>query len=155
MDTQDTNISQNEEKLEENKSVPTAETLNSDSEVTSTTTDTQAEVPVAEEVATPNIPDAAETENQTEDAINLAPQNKEEVLNRMKEIAENTEHLDKQEVDALKQAFYKFHHNEQEEAKLKFIENGGKEEDFHPEQDPLEPEFKDAMAKIKVQRNVR
>ena len=154
MDTQDTNISQNEEKLEENKSVPTAETLNSDSEVTSTTTDTQAEVPVAEEVATPNIPDAAETENQTEDAINLAPQNKEEVLNRMKEIAENTEHLDKQEVDALKQAFYKFHHNEQEEAKLKFIENGGKEEDFHPEQDPLEPEFKDAMAKIKVQRNV-
>jgi hypothetical protein len=77
---------------------------------------------------------------------------KEEVINRLKEITESDKPLDKLEVDSLKQSFYKIHHVEQENEKLKFMEDGGKEEDFHPEPDPLEPQFKEYMEKIKVMR---
>lgn len=76
-----------------------------------------------------------------------------EVIARLKEISEGECQVNKQELDALKQAFYKIHMNNVEEAKKKFIEDGGAEADFVPKMDEREGEFKDIMTVIKDKRN--
>ena len=48
-------------------------------------------------------------------------QTKSEVIQRLKEINENMSETDKQEVDQLKQTFYKLHKAEQEAARNAFI----------------------------------
>lgn len=53
----------------------------------------------------------------------------------------------------MKQAFYKLHNAEQEGLKNQFIENGGAAEDFVPQADPVEEEFKNIMSVIKEKRN--
>lgn len=80
-------------------------------------------------------------------------QTKSEVIQRLKEINENMSETDKQEVDQLKQTFYKLHKAEQEAARKAFIESGGKPEDFSPASDPDEKEFKEVMKSIKEKRN--
>lgn len=78
---------------------------------------------------------------------------KEEVIQRLKEIDEDACNADKQEIDALKQNFYKLHKAEQEAARKAFIEGGGKAEEFTPTPDPQEAEFKQVMGSIKEKRN--
>ena len=78
---------------------------------------------------------------------------KEEILNRLKEIENDVESASRVEIDGLKQAFYKIHVSEAEEAKQQFIANGGAEADFLPTPDPLEEEFKQLMSAIKEKRN--
>jgi pterin-4a-carbinolamine dehydratase len=79
--------------------------------------------------------------------------NNDEVIARLKEISEGDCQVSKQEIDALKQAFYKIHMVDVEEAKKKFMEDGGAEADFMPMPDSRESEFKDIMAKIKAKRS--
>lgn len=79
--------------------------------------------------------------------------NNDEVIARLKEISEGNCSVGKQEIDALKQAFYKIHAAEVEEAKKKFIEDGGIETDFVPVSDSREDEFKEIMNLIKEKRN--
>lgn len=78
---------------------------------------------------------------------------KEDILNRLKEIENDVESASRVEIDGLKQAFYKIHVSEVEEAKQQFIANGGAEADFLPTPDPLEEEFKQLMSAIKEKRN--
>lgn len=61
----------------------------------------------------------------------------------------DAENANKQEIDNLKQSFYKLHNAELEAAKKQFTDNGGAEEDFVPEEDPVEVEFKRLMGVIK------
>jgi len=77
---------------------------------------------------------------------------KEEVVNRVKEIAQSEELAEKQELDLLKQLFYKFHNTEIQEARNAFIESGGEPEKFEPQIDPLEPEFRASMQLIRDRR---
>ena len=77
---------------------------------------------------------------------------KEEVVNRVKEIAQSEELCEKQELDLLKQLFYKFHNTEIQEARNAFIEGGGEPEKFEPQIDPLEPEFRASMQLIRDRR---
>ena len=89
--------------------------------------------------------------------INAAPAvpvytTKEEVVNRVKEIAQSEELAEKQELDLLKQLFYKFHNNDIQEARNAFIEGGGEPEKFEPQIDPLEPEFRASMQLIRDRR---
>lgn len=77
---------------------------------------------------------------------------KEEVVNRVKEIAQSGEAGDKQEVDLLKQLFYKFHNAEITEARQAFIDGGGEPEKFEPQIDPLEPEFRASMQLLRDRR---
>lgn len=77
---------------------------------------------------------------------------KEEVVNRIKEIAQSEELAEKQELDLLKQLFYKFHNNDIQEARNAFIEGGGEPEKFEPQIDPLEPEFRASMQLIRDRR---
>ena len=127
MDTQDTNLPLEEGKLEEEKNVP---------EVS--------------EVVTEETPEET-TEVNMSAAANL--QSKQEVIERLKELSANAESTHKQELDSLKQTFYKLHKIEQESAKKKFIEEGGTEESFVPAADTYEAEFKSIMAAIKEKRS--
>lgn len=77
---------------------------------------------------------------------------KEELLNRLKEIAADVENATKTDIDGLKQTFYKLHNAETEAKKKEFIENGGNAEDYVIPTDRWEEEFKRIMSVIKEKR---
>lgn len=94
------------------------------------------------------------TVEQTTDNVKYEPkQSKEEVIQRLKEINENICEAEKQEIDFLKQTFYKLHKSEQEANRRAFIEQGGDENSFVPDAEPLEAELKSVLAEIKEKRN--
>ena len=105
--------------------------------------------------AAPEAP--AEPEVQVEPEAQAEPEvpvytTKEEVVNRVKEIAQSGETGEKQELDLLKQLFYKFHNAEIQEARQAFIDGGGEPEKFEPQIDPIEPEFRASMQLIRDRR---
>ena len=94
------------------------------------------------------------TVEQTTDNVKYEPkQTKEEVILRLKEINNNACEADKQEIDLLKQTFYKLHKAEQEANRKAFIESGGDADSFVPTTDPLEADLKSVLAEIKEKRN--
>ena len=127
MDAHDTNLPLNQGELEEEKKTV---------EVSEAITETPAEDVTAEVQ-----PEAAPK-----------PATKEDVLNQLKELAQDAENANKQEIDNLKQSFYKLHNAELEAAKVQFTDNGGNIEDFVAEEDPTEEEFKRLMGVIKEKR---
>ena len=79
-------------------------------------------------------------------------QNKQEVLERVREIAQSDEAPQKDEVDYLKTVFYKLHTAERE-AKLKdYIANGGNTDTYQIVPDETEEAFKAEMSIIKERR---
>lgn len=89
-----------------------------------------------------------------EEEKKTAPQKstKEDILNRLQEIAADVENVAKAEIDGLKQMFYKLHNAEIEASKKQFIENGGTAENFIIPTDSREEEFKRIMSVIKEKR---
>lgn len=85
-------------------------------------------------------------------AVEEPKQTKESILDRLKEVAKDAEAVSKQELDSLKQAFYKLRNAELEAAKKLFIEEGGTEETFVAPVDELESLFKSTMGAIKEKR---
>ena len=77
---------------------------------------------------------------------------KEEVVARARQIVETGEASDKQELDLLKQLFYKFHNAEAVKAREEHFAAGGTEEDFQPPVDTQEPVFRAAMQTIRERR---
>lgn len=92
------------------------------------------------------------TSDPVKETVPTTPQSKEEVVTRVKEIAQNGETVEKQELDLLKLLFYKYHNAEIQEAHRAFIEAGGEADKFVPQIDPLEPEFRAAMQTIREKR---
>lgn len=78
---------------------------------------------------------------------------KEEVIQRLKEIDADICNADKQEIDLLKQTFYKLHKAEQDVNRKLFVENGGDADSFVPQPDPMEEELRSIMSSIKEKRN--
>ncbi|WP_418696708.1 DUF349 domain-containing protein [Bacteroides sp.] len=116
-------------------------------------------VELEEEKKAAEVSEPAITETPTENVTSEKPAEpvqkftKEEILAKLKEVAADVENIAKPEIDSLKQAFYKIHNAEQEAAKKLFIENGGAAEDFVPQTDSVEEEFKDIMTVIREKRN--
>ena len=117
-------------------------------------------VELEEEKKTVEVSEPATTETPAEEALtiekpaeSLQKITKEEILAKLKGVITNVENAAKSEIDGLKQAFYKLHNAEQEVAKKQFIENGGVAEDFIPQADALEEEFKNIMSVIKEKRS--
>ena len=117
-----------------------------------------AEVTAAED---PAAEDQATVDNAAAQAENPAPEeevqmplftNKEEVLARAQEIAGSEEGSDRQELDTLKQLFYKFRKAELMAERTAFIEAGGEADAFMPQLDPTEETFKQAMQTIRQRR---
>lgn len=77
---------------------------------------------------------------------------KEQVLQRVKEIAQSEEQPQKEEVEYLKTTFYKLHFAEKEAQQKAFIENGGDPEAFVYTPDETEQAFKAEMTIIKEKR---
>ena len=96
--------------------------------------------------------DTADMENEKAATYELKS-SKAEVIERLKELAQDIEHADKAELDFLKQNFYKLHKAETDAARKAFVENGGTEEDFVPAPDPDEETYKEVMKDIKEKRN--
>lgn len=128
MDSHDTNQPLKQGELEEEKKAV---------EVSEEITETPAEETIVEKP--------------TENASKLST--KEEVLLRLKEVAQDAENANKQELDGLKKTFYKIHNAEIEAAKKTFVENGGAEEEFIAQPSGVEEEFKSLMAAIKEKRS--
>lgn len=80
-------------------------------------------------------------------------QNKQEILARAKEIVASEDPIDRAEIESLKQRFYKCHNAEVASARQKFIDEGGQSEDFVPELDAAEPEFRALMQIIRDRRS--
>ena len=111
-----------------------------------------AEEPVAEEPAAEEKPAAAEEPAAEEQPQIPLMRNREEVLARAQAIAEQGEGGDKQELELLKQLYYKYHRIALQEAQQAFVEAGGQAEDFVPEIDTTEEPFKQAMQQIRQRR---
>ncbi len=116
--------------------------------------ETTPAVEVAETVA----PEAEETAQEVEvteaeqHTIEQTFRTKDEVVARVKEIAQSGEAGDRAELNLLKQLFYKFHNAEVQEAFKAFVEAGGEEDKFMPELDQAEPAFREAMQTIRERR---
>ena len=116
-------------------------------------------VELEEEKKTAEVSEPATTETPAEEIVSKKPVEsvlkltKEEILAKLKEVVADVENVAKPEIDGLKQSFYKLHNAEQEAARKLFIENGGAAENFVPQTDSVEEEFKNIMSVIKEKRS--
>ena len=132
--------------------------------------------PAIEQTSEPNVEMVAETqeasveqivENAEMPASEIAPslpeetdasanantlQDKQQVVERLKELVAGEVVPAKAELDLLKVLFYKYHNAELQEAYRAFTEAGGAEGEFQPQMDPLEPEFRVAMQVARERR---
>ena len=152
------------EAAEEVVPVETVETVNETVEVPVV----EAEAPVVEE--TPEVVEEAPAEETpaeevpvvedapvAEETPEAEPQiplmkTKEEVLARAQEIAAQGDGGNKQELELLKQLYYKYHKAEILAAQQAFVDAGGDPETYQPELDPTEEPFKEAMQQIRQSR---
>ncbi len=121
-----------------------------EAQVEETSAQTVENEPVVDAETADNTVNIEETEN-AEPQIPLM-KTKEEVLARAEEIAGQETGGDKQELELLKQLYYKYHRAELVAAQQAFIEAGGEPEAFQPEIDPTEEAFKTAMQRIRQRR---
>lgn len=77
---------------------------------------------------------------------------KQEVLDRLKEIANSDEYPQKSELDLLKTTFYKLHLAEREAQQKEYLDNGGDPEHYQIVPDKLEESLKTEMGIIKEKR---
>lgn len=77
---------------------------------------------------------------------------KQEILERIKEIAHSEAPLVKEEVDHLKTMFYRFHNAEREAQLKEYLENDGDPESYQVSPDECEEAFKAEMGIIKEKR---
>ena len=112
-----------------------------------------------EEKKAAEVSETATTETPAEEIVSEKPVEpvqkltKEEILAKLKEVVADVENVAKPEIDGLKQSFYKLHNAEQDAARKLFIENGGAAENFVPQTDCVEEEFKNIMSVIKEKRS--
>ena len=104
----------------------------------------------AEEPAVEEAP--AEEPAAEEEAEKKVYTTKQEVLDRVKEIAHSEENPQKDEVDLLKTVFYKLHIAEREQQLKEYIDGGGDPDNYVVRPDDLEEMFKAEMNVIKEKR---
>ena len=107
----------------------------------------------SEEPETPEEPQAPEVSEAPE--AQAEPQHyetKEQVVERLRAIQDENDGGDKNELDYLKQVFYRLHKAAQLAARNAFVENGGNPEEWKVEVDVAEENFKAIMASIRQRR---
>ena len=94
-----------------------------------------------------------EPETEAEPVAELQiPDTKEGIIERLKEIAQGEEEINRQEVDALKSHFYRILKTEGEAAYKQYVDDGGAPEAYTPIIDPLEQLFKEEMNIVREKR---
>ena len=94
------------------------------------------------------------TETATEEvAVVTGKLSKEEILEKLTSLVEaTTTDAIRNEVEVLKQTYYKIHRNEVDELKKAFLENGGEEKDFIVPEDETENKLKEVLTIYKEKR---
>ena len=105
---------------------------------------------MAEEV----VMDSIKVESATKEnvCISTGQLSKEEILDKLAHLVETFSETTRNEVEALKQAYYKIHRNEIEESKKIFLEKGGEEQDFVAPEDNCEYKLKKLLTIYKEKR---
>ena len=106
----------------------------------------------AQAVETPETPTEMPAEVSEETPAKAQPQTKEEIINRLKELVHEADKAERAELEQLKQIYYRLHNAEVVAAREAFIAAGGAAEEFQPEADTLEEEFKAQMSLVKEMR---
>ncbi|MDR2628117.1 MAG: DUF349 domain-containing protein [Dysgonamonadaceae bacterium] len=75
------------------------------------------------------------------------------IIDRIKELVVQEVDAVKDEIDTLKQNFYKQRRNETEESKKQFVESGGEESEFQAPKDELEDELKVLLFRFKERKS--
>jgi len=140
--------------MEENKSFSTDSTEDPQVE---TNENVVAEVSAVAEDPTPELPaategDAAATEAETESAQPALPSTKEEVVEALKALARSGEIPARTDLEQLKQLYYRYRNAEVVAAREAFVSAGGVAEEFRPDPDVLEGDFKAEMDYVKELR---
>lgn len=81
-----------------------------------------------------------------------APASKEAVIDRLQVLADHPEQSETEELNLLKQTFYRYIKEDKQKAYNQFVKDGGAAEDFRPEPEPLEEQFKKLMGIVKEHR---
>lgn len=167
--TAEVNVSKTEEaipvEVEENTSDVSKEAVAEVNETITESADdssapTEVEVQAEEEASPAPIEKSGQDEQQASMTDELSEEedekktyeSKEEVLERVKEIATSVDKPDKEEVDFLKSTFYKFHIAEREQRQKEYLEAGGDPEKYQVMPDEKEEIFKAEMQIIKEKR---
>ena len=108
----------------------------------------------APEVTPENTAAEVETTETPEEATAnaIGKLSKEEILEKLAELVNAAAETARNEVESLKQAFYKIHRAEVEESKKTFLEDGGEEKDFVAPEDEAENKLKELLAVYKEKR---
>lgn len=102
---------------------------------------------------TENVPAEVETDESSDANVVAASKlTKEEILDKLTVLVENSVETARSEVEALKQAYYKIRRNEVDELKKAFLENGGEEKDFAAPEDETESKIKDLLTAYKEKK---
>ena len=155
MDSQE-NVLNNEAQLEETNSQPVAE---EEVKVEETVVKEETEeTPAAEEtMAKEEAPAEVAEEPVAEESADAEPAKKvfatkQEVIERLKELAHGDESPTKEEVDLLKTTFYKLHFAQREAEMKAYLEGGGDPEKYSVLPDEDEEVFKAEMGIVKEKR---
>ena len=110
------------------------------------------ETPATDETPADETPAEVEMPEEVDEKLSIVYETKEEVIARLKELAEGDEEVSRQERDYLKAQFYKIHKQNSEAEYAKFIEEGGNPDDFRPTVDNDEAVLKELIAVINAKR---
>ena len=139
-DTKDDSSEESEEKSDTDSSAVEAEQKKSEEEDQETNKEEEVKVKKQEPEPKPE-----------KEPVDYSKHTQVELVNALRDILEE-EDVDfevKDEIEAIKAVFYKNLNESIEEEKKKFIDAGGNEEDFKPEDDPYEKDIKDLLKKYR------
>ena len=87
-----------------------------------------------------------------EEAVQESSQTRESIIARLQEIVGDINIAKRPELESLKQSFYRLQRAAQEERIAAFVAGGGTVEEFKPEADPIEEQFRKLMNIIKEKK---
>ncbi len=97
--------------------------------------------------------DPLEMNKDTEQTRDYSAATREELLDALKLLLSQEIEDSKEEVEQIKQVFYRKVKTELEENKRKFLEEGGEEIDFKPEKDELDEQMKELLGEYKARKS--
>ncbi len=125
---------------------------------TENTLEAKAEVapvePIVEKEAEVEAPaESVESVDEEEEKEVIAPvSSREEIIARLQEMVSDISLAKRPELESLKQSFYKLQRAAQEEQIAAFVAGGGTAEEFKPEEDPVEEQFRKLLNIIKEKK---
>lgn len=113
----------------------------------------ESEDPESEHIEPPTEENEASSEIASEVSSIVAKMSRHEIIEQIQLlIEESIEKNIKNEIETLKQAYYKLRKNEVEEARKAFVDEGGEEADFQVPEDDTEEKLKELLIKFRNKR---